>query len=216
MKIFKLSVLILLFPVMLFAAETFDLGKFLLDIENSDKAIENIGFDYSQEISFTLTKEKQTSAGQVSFMKPAGIYIKQLKPIEQTIISDGKKVWIYTPGYNQVISDNWKKWTKNSLIPDSLLNMNQNWPELKKNYTFSYAGTEGPDRILLLTPAKKGGWKITFWINSTNYSISKLILAAENIMITTRSYNYRINNTAMDKKIFKFSPPKGAEILKME
>ena len=216
MKILKLTLIILMFPALLLAAETFDLGKFLLDMENSEKAIQNISFDFSQEIVFTLTKEKQTSAGQVSFMKPGNIYVKQTKPIEQVIVSDGKKVWIYTPGYNQVISDNWKKWTKNSMIPDSLLNMNQNWPELKKNYIFSYAGMEGKDRILLLTPAKKGGWKISFWINEDNFSISRLLLSADNIRITTYSYNYKINNSAMDKKLFKFSPPKGAEILKMD
>lgn len=222
MRTLKLSAFILLFPAMLLApvlvsaAETFDLGRFLLAMEQSEKKVENISFDFTQEINFTLTGEKQSSSGQVSFMKPANILVKQLKPLEQSIISDGKKVWIYTPGYNQAISDDWKKWTKNSMIPDSLLNMNQNWAQLKKNYTFSYAGEEGKDRILLLTPGKKGGWKISFWVNSEDYSVSRMILAAENIQITTYSFNYKINNTAMDKKMFKFNPPKGAEVLKME
>ncbi|MFH1368779.1 MAG: outer membrane lipoprotein carrier protein LolA [Elusimicrobiota bacterium] len=213
-KVFIILIALFVYSIPVLA-EDFDLDKFLLDMENSEKTLENVKFDYTQEISFPLTGEKQISNGQVIFAKPSNIYIKQLKPLEQIIVSDGKKVWIYTPDYNQVITDNWKKWTKNSMIPDSLLNMKQNWTELKEKYSFAYADSEPDSRILLLTPKKKDIWKIKFWVNSKTYIVNKLILYAENISVATTSYNYKIN-TEIDKNIFKFKPPKGAEVLKME
>ena len=41
---------------------------------------------------------------------PDSIRIRQKNPVDQTIVTNGKKVWVYTPSYNQVIVDSWKKW----------------------------------------------------------------------------------------------------------
>lgn len=215
MKFIRTTILILLAACAHALAEDFNVNTFLAEMEKAENSVKNVKFDFNQEIAFTLSGEKQFSSGQVAFMKPAGIWIKQSKPIEQTIISDGKKVWIYTPEYNQVISDDWKKWSKNSMIPDSLLNVNQDLKSYKGKYVFSNGGLDGDKRLLLLTPVKKEAWTIKFWINTKDYSITKLVLSGENLSVTTVISNYKAN-TDMDKNLFRFNPPKGVEIMRME
>jgi outer membrane lipoprotein carrier protein len=211
-KTLLLCLALLTAPV--FGAGAFELDKFLTDMENAEKNITSVMFDYNQEINFTLTKEKQLNSGQAVFLKPSGVSITQTKPIKQTIISDGTKVWIYTPEYGQVIQDNWKKWTKNSLVPDSLVNMGQNWKDMRKKYTFTYIGSEDAGTVLTLTPKVKDLWKIKLWIDPKTFVVNRMTLTAENVAITTYAYNYQLNKP-LDKNMFKFKPPKGAEVMKM-
>src|SRR3989339_318446 len=105
-------------------------------IEKADEATNTFQFEFKQEISYLLTNETQANTGEVSFSKPHSLYLKQNKPVEQVIIANGKKVWIYTPGYKQVVEDTWKKWMNNSMVPASLINFGKGWGELKKKYTF--------------------------------------------------------------------------------
>ncbi len=186
-------------------------------VQAADKNITTLQFGYRQEISYTLTNEKQVNTGTVSFLKPDSLYLTQTKPLEQTIVADGKKVWIYTPSYKQVIEDDWKKWANNSMVPASLVNFGKGWDDLKKQYTFSYMGSEGTDYILSLTPAagkKNNLFEIMLWINSASGMPVRIVLKGENVSVTTQIMDQKINPT-LDKKIFKFTAPPGVESLKI-
>lgn len=213
-KLILLPALLLGAMAPLLAADAFNLDKFLADMENAEKSITSVSFDYHQEISFSLTREKQLNSGSALFQKPSGVKITQSKPIQQTIISDGSKVWVYTPEYGQVIQDSWKKWTKNSLVPDSLVNMGQNWKDLKKRYVFAYAGKEQAGTVLVLAPREKDVWKIKLWIDPETFVVNRMTLNGENVTITTFAYNYKLN-PPVEKDAFKFKPPKGVEVMKM-
>jgi len=210
-----LTFLILSIAAALLDADTFNLDKFLSDMEKSEKTVNSVSFGYTQEITFTLTNEKQDSAGEAVFLKPDNIRVKQLKPVQQTIITNGSKVWIFTPEYNQVIQDSWSKWTKNALIPESLVNMGQNWKELRQKYTFTYLAQEGQNQVLLLTGKADGSWKLKIWVDATTFVVNKMILSGENVAVTTLAFDYKFNDPAIDKALFDFKPPKGVEIMKM-
>ena len=132
-KILILAAAFALLPGAVIAAEL-TLDEVTAKMEEADKNVTSLEFAFTQEISYNLTKEKQTSGGNVSFMKPSSLYVKTNRPLEQEIISDGKKVWIYTPKYRQVIVDNWKKWTANSFVPVSIINFGKGWKDLRKRF----------------------------------------------------------------------------------
>jgi len=195
-------------------AEEASLDTILVKMEQAEQKIEAVQFDYQQDINYTLTGEKQTNSGQVIFQKPNNLYIKQLNPVPQMIIANGKKVWVYTPSYNQVATDSWQRWMKSSLVPASLLNLGQNWAEMKKNYAFTSLGTEGEDYLLLLSPKKKGAddWKMKLWIDSKEFIPHKASLLGGNISITTETKNYKVN-PQIDKNMFNFRPPPRTEVI---
>jgi outer membrane lipoprotein carrier protein len=183
-------------------------------MEKADAGIKNVQFEFTQEIVYPLTKEKQTNSGEVIFQKPNNLYLKQKNPLEQIIVSNGKKVWIYTPAYHQAVVDSWKKWTSSSMVPASVLNFGQSVPELKKRYTFTYKGLEDADYVILLTPKAKDSWQLTFWINSESFIPAKVSLSGDNVTVTTETRNYKLN-PAVDKKIFSFKAPAGVEVLNL-
>jgi len=197
---------------LVFAGEDIGLDELLSKMEARDKNINSVQFDFRQEIEYTLTGEKQESDGSVSFQKPDKIVIRQEQPVAQSIITDGSKVWVYTPSYNQVITDNWNKWIKSSAVPASLLNFGNDMNELKKNYSFAYAGVEENSYKLLLSPRNGGEWQLELWIDTATYVPLRTRLSGDTVAVTTRTENYQIN-PALSRTMFTFKPPKGTEVL---
>jgi outer membrane lipoprotein carrier protein len=183
-------------------------------MEEADRTVTAATFDFRQDIIYNLTKERQKNNGSVAFKKPNSLSVNQKTPLEQTIVTNGKKVWIYTPGYKQVLIDSWKKWTSSSMVPASLLNFGQNWGELRENYTFTYLGDENGEYLLLLAPKKKDRWQMKLWIEQKRFIPVRASLEGENITIETVIENYRIN-PPLDDALFNFQPPKDVEVLKM-
>jgi len=181
-------------------------------MEKAEANIQAVSFEFTQEIAYTVTREKQKNAGEVIFQKPANLYVKQKNPLEQIIISNGKKVWIYTPSYRQVLVDNWKKWMGSSLAPASLLNFGQNYRDLKSKYIFSFVGTEQGKYVLLLTPRSKEVWQLKLWIDADLLFPAKAALFGDSVTITTETLNYRLN-PPIDKKLFIFQAPSGVDVL---
>src|SRR5512137_2417397 len=78
---------------------TVTLSDILSRMEQAENTIAGVTFDFTEEITYTLTNEKQTMGGTVTFLKPRNVRLEQDRPMKQTIISDGNKVWIFTPSY---------------------------------------------------------------------------------------------------------------------
>lgn len=212
LRLKRCCIAVLLAAVSAGVAGAVTVDEVLARMEESERKITAVSFDFTQEISYTLTKEKQTNAGDAVYQKPNNLYLKQKSPLEQVIISNGKKVWIYTPTYKQVLVDTWKKWMQSSMVPSSMLNFGQNYDDLKKQYAITLAGTEEKAYVLLLTPRTKDGWQLKLWIDQDSLTPSKAVLFAENITITTNTLNYRIN-PQVDKSRFTFQAPPGVETL---
>ncbi|MFC1501698.1 outer membrane lipoprotein carrier protein LolA, partial [Elusimicrobiota bacterium] len=86
----------------LYSAEL-SLEEIMSEMDLCDEKIESVRFDFKQDIIYEITGETQTNSGAITLQRPSKFYIVQKKPVEQIIVSNGKKVWIYTPTYNQVL-----------------------------------------------------------------------------------------------------------------
>lgn len=206
------------------SADETKLEEILLKLEKNDQAIKNVRFNYFQDISYTLTRELQHVSGQMVFGKPDNFYLKQNKPIEQIIISNGKKVWIYTPAYRQVIVDRVQRWLNSGILPNSTVSLALNWKELRKKYTFEYLGEENGAYMLLLMPIKPdaGGksnslnnWKLKLWFDTKDLSPLRVDLIAESVSVITKITGYA-RDQDIDKKIFNFKTPEGVDVIKMK
>lgn len=179
-------------------------------MEEADKTVKSLEFDYRQEIVYNLTNEKNVNTGKVSFLKPDNIRLKQASPLEQTVITNGKKVWIYTPKYKQVIVDTWKKWTSNSLVPVSIINFGKEWKGLKARYEITSEGQDNGKYVLMFVPKDKGNYKMRFWVDPDNYIPVKIEILGNNVTITTEMKSKTVN-PELDKNFFKFKAPAGVE-----
>ena len=60
--------------------------------------------NFTQTVTSPDGAKKKTSSGRFEFSRPNRFRFAYLKPFEQTIVGDGRKVWIYDPDLNQVSS----------------------------------------------------------------------------------------------------------------
>jgi outer membrane lipoprotein carrier protein len=194
------------------AGDSMNLPRLLAAMEQADQAVTTGRFSFTQDVVYTLTGEKQRTSGTVAFKKPASVSLSQQEPVEQHIISDGKKVWIYTPSYKQVVQDTWKKWTANSMVPDTLFNFGQNLPELRGKYHFSYRGQDGDFYLLHLAPKAPEQWSITLWVSTATCMPVRVRMEGENIALVTEAKNVEIN-PSLDRTLFTFTPPPGIDVI---
>jgi chaperone LolA len=196
------------------AAAEMTAAQITAKMEETDKSVTGIQFEFTQEIAYNLTNEKQVNNGSVSFMKPENLNVKMKTPLEQEIITNGKKVWIYTPKYNQFIVDNWKKWAASSFVPESLINFSKEWKDLKSKYVISYEGSDAGKYVLLFKPIAKESFQMRFWIDEKDFVPVKILITGENVTIKTEMIN-RVLNPKLDKKIFVFNAPAGIDVMNL-
>jgi len=181
-------------------------------MEKADNAVNTASFNYIQETRYSLTGEKQTNSGSIVFQKPGRCYIRQVSPLEQVIVSDGKDVTVYTPSYRQAVKDTWNNLAKSMAVPVSLLNFGDKWDDSKRDYAFLYNGTEGNFYVVIMTPKKKDTWKIKLWVNISTFIPERTQLEAENVTLDVVSDNYMIN-PEINQNIFALKLPKDVDMI---
>lgn len=79
------------------ADATADLQRFVREVKSARA-------DFTQTVTAPDGGRQKTSSGRFEFMRPDRFRFVYLKPFEQTIVGDGRKVWIHDPDLNQVSS----------------------------------------------------------------------------------------------------------------
>jgi outer membrane lipoprotein carrier protein len=59
---------------------------------------------FTQTVTSADGKRRRTSSGEFAFARPNRFRFAYRKPFEQTLVSDGQKVWMHDPDLNQVSS----------------------------------------------------------------------------------------------------------------
>jgi outer membrane lipoprotein carrier protein len=59
---------------------------------------------FTQTVTSADGKRRRTSSGEFAFARPDRFRFVYRKPFEQTLVSDGKEVWMHDPDLNQVSS----------------------------------------------------------------------------------------------------------------
>lgn len=193
----------------------------LLDkISLKDTQILNMKFNFSQEIEISLTKEKYKILGSVVYKKPDKIYL-QTQPVEKTflpeqlLISDGKKVWIYTPKYKQVIVEKWKSLSKYGFVPEEIFDYVDSVNKLNKHYELEFLGKIDNSFHLSLKPKKRKEIKINFYISPVTYLPEKTELLADTVKVITEIKDVEINTEIKDE-FFHFHPPEDVNVLSLD
>lgn len=208
----------------LFSLPTFSFGltlnELLEKIDQKDKEIVDLKFNFSQSVKIPLTKEEYKISGQVVHKKPGKLYLRILpqekSPFpEQLVFSDGKKVWIYTPLYKRVIVEKWSALSKYQFVPEGIFNFVDSVKELKKNYELKLLEGESDSFLLSLVPRKRKNIEIRFWILNKSFLPKKTELSAETVTIITEIKDIEIN-TNPKEEIFHFEPPPDVEILSLD
>lgn len=194
------------------------LGDVLDNMQIRENEIKSLNFEFKQEIRFSGVSSVSLIEGQAYFQKPKKLRIVKKTPLEQFTITDGKKMWVYTPSYKQVWEGSWQGWLKGAALPKGLVPFGDFAQDLRDNFDLSIktADSSNPSVIMLKAVPKDQSqdFSIELFISTTDWVPIQTIYVSETARIETILDNIAINNPiAADN--FTFKPPKGTEIIQL-
>lgn len=142
----------------------------------------------------------ETYTGSFKYMNPGKIYIKFSSPAGKTIVSNGKSLWVYTPGSNICG------------VQDLAGGGSGGIAAFTTGY-FAIVTAQGPGGYTIkLKNNDKSFSEIILMVDST-FFLRKAILRSKD----GGSYNFSISNistAAVIPSIFDFNVPSGAQVVK--
>ncbi|MEE9225032.1 MAG: outer membrane lipoprotein chaperone LolA [Bacteroidota bacterium] len=194
-----------------FAGEDLSAGDVLKKLRKRYEGIVDARVEFFQSTKFSLSRVQQTSEGTV-YMKKGPKYRVQTE--QQTIVTDGKTVWSYSPVTNQVLIDHYVE-TPRSFSPEKFLfraPTDYSATTLRKQKLSS-----GMSYVLKLVPKSDDSFiqSLKLWVEDKTWLIRKVELLDQNETKTTYEVRNIVINRGIDDGKFRFVVPAGVEVVDM-
>lgn len=181
----------------------------------SDKLRNFIVSSHSGQANFTQVvqdkkgKKIQSASGTMQFVRPGKFRWVYQKPYEQIIVGDGAKFWLYDVDLNQVTVKKLDAALGSS--PAALLSGNN---EIEQAFVLQDSGTrDGLDWLEAKAKTPDTGFeKISMAFNEQGELVVMELRDAFGLNTVLRFSKMQIN-PKLSPQLFKFVPPKGADVL---
>ena len=165
--------------------------------------------NFTQEVIDQNGKLIQSASGTMQFQRPGKFRWSYKKPYEQLIVGDGAKFWLYDADLNQVTVKKLDAALGSS--PAALLSGKN---EIERDFILKEGGNREGFEWLHATPKGQDSsfGKIKMAFNSR----SELVVMELNDMLgnkTVLRFSAMQSNPKFSEQQFKFTPPKGADVL---
>ncbi|MCX6137710.1 MAG: outer membrane lipoprotein chaperone LolA [Ignavibacteriales bacterium] len=161
--------------------------------------------DFTQTVKFKYTKTEQKFAGTAR-MKKGNRY--RVESQQQTLVTDGKIVWVYSPVNKQVVVDAYKE-NAQTFSPEKFIF------GLPKNYTAAFVG-EKKSGVHVLKLAPRSGTNafiksLKVWVSETDWTVQRVEIIDGNEMQTIYTVQNFHRNPGLSDALFSFVAPPGVE-----
>jgi len=198
-----------------FSSETKDV---LNNIENSYSGINDISFNFTQKLTIKISGETETISGNAAFKKPDKFRITNKKPREQTIVCDGKKMYLYSKKLNQVTVE--EPGSQGQMLPRQFFDFSSVISDLTGGYDISIEKEDTDYFILSCTPkgekripeSASNNSKMKLWISKEKYLLKQMETSTD-ATVTEISVSKIKTNNNIGESLFKFKIPKGADVV---
>jgi len=164
--------------------------------------------EFEQKIFDRNRRLLQESRGVLAFSRPGKFRWTYVKPYAQLIVGDGSKVWIYDEDLKQVTVRKLDQALGST--PAALLAGNT---EAMRAFNLSDQGTKGGLEWLEALPRDKEGnfERIRMGFGSSGLEVMELLDSFG--QTTVLKFTSLQRNPRLDPGLFRFSPPKGADVI---
>jgi outer membrane lipoprotein carrier protein len=178
--------------------------------------------DFSQFVRMEGSDTVQQVEGDVLFKKPDLMRLTHKLPEKQTVVSDGKWLWVYRPGTNQVIQKSLEDWRKGEPLAKGLLDFGRS-ADLLKRYTAAVSTVSAPGAdgyrtfVVTLTPKPEehatgdADFTLALKASTKNFFPYEATLRVGRASIRSAFENVKIGPEFPDDT-FRFTPPAGADV----
>lgn len=153
-------------------------------------------------------KTLQQATGTMQFSRPGKFRWEYDKPIEQTIVSDGSRVWLYDKDLNQVTVRRLDRALGSS--PAALLAGSN---EIEKSYTLAgMGGKDGLDWLEAMPKAQDTAFeRVRMGFGKSGLEVMEL--RDQFGQTTVIKFSAIERNARIPPEVFRFAPPKGADVI---
>ncbi len=162
---------------------------------------------FTQTVTAPDGAKKRSSSGSFEFLRPNRFRFVYAKPLEQTIVSDGQKVWIYDADLNQVSIRKFSAVL--GATPAALLAGGS----LDKDFDVSNQPSEGGLEWLLALPKVKDGAFQSVRIGFKAKTLAVVEITDSFGQRSTLQFSQMQSNAVIAADAFKFTPPAGADVI---
>lgn len=167
---------------------------------------DGISGSFSQTVK--SKKKSQTTHGSFQILRPGLFKWEYTKPYKQTIVGDGKTIWLYDVDLAQVT-----KSPQDQTIGDSPAAILSNKAALDSSYTLKEDGSAGGIDYVLASPKKNNAGYQYIRIGFKGDNLAAMQLKDSFGNETTISFNNLNTKPKLARSQFKFTPPKGVDVL---
>jgi len=178
-----------------------------------DAELESLKADFTQEVDFREAGMKQVIDGNLRYVRPNLLRIEHVKPARQIVVTDKQDIWIYKPEDRQAVKTRWDAWRRTQDQNFSGILDFGNYTELTaRNSAAVSGGADGRPYKVTFKPRSGAAYSLTLTLSATDYFPAEAELAVGSTVIRTKLTNVQ-RNAETDKALFKFTPPKGTEVI---
>lgn len=163
--------------------------------------------------NFTQTvkakKKTSSSSGSFQILRPGLFKWDYSKPYQQTIVGDGKHIWLYDVELKQVTQSN-----QDQTIGDSPAAILSNKAALDSSYTLAEDGSSNGIDYVLAKPKKASAGYQFIRIGFKGDSLATMELKDSFGNQTSISFSQLNTKPNLSRSTFQFTPPKGVDVLK--
>ena len=202
LKLFFVFSLALVLPLTAHAAATDKLKNFIASTHSGQA-------DFTQAVLDKSGKKIQSASGTMQFVRPGKFRWVYQKPYEQLIVGDGEKFWLHDVELNQVTVKKLDAALGSS--PAALLSGNN---EIERSFVLKDSGDRDGLERLQATPRTQDSSfeKILMAFNAQSELVIMELYDAFGQKTVLRFSNLQ-RNPQLSPQLFKFVPPKGADVL---
>ncbi len=191
------------------AAAPEDLNTLLAHLQHHYQQTNSFSASFKETIA-RVGAPPQERSGRVDYLKPGRVRFEFGDPQPETIVSDGKLLYDYDPGLNQVMETPLKNAIKTQAVAAFLLGAGN----VERDFKASRPVSPADDGLIhvLLTP-KRGGDPIDLGLEPHTLNIASLRLADALGNVTKISFSDIDINAAIESSRFAFKTPAGADVV---
>ena len=199
----------MLFGFMLFAGSLSAHAGAIDKLKNFVAATHSAQADFTQEVLGKNNKRLQYATGTMQFERPSKFRWTYLKPYEQLIVGDGQKFWLHDVELNQVTVKKMDAALGSS--PAALLSGSN---EIERSFVLKDSGQQDGLQWLQAQPKSKDTSfeKIRMAFNAQSELVIMELFDSFGHKTVLRFSNMQ-RNPQLAPQLFKFVPPKGADVL---
>jgi len=194
--------LFFVFPLSAYAGATDKLKNFITSTHSAQA-------NFTQEVRDKSGKRIQSASGTMQFVRPGKFRWVYQKPFEQLIVGDGEKFWLHDVELNQVTVKKIDAALGSS--PAALLSGSN---EIERDFQLKDIGTKDNLEWLQATPRAQDT-SFEKVLMAFNAQSELMVMELQDVFghTTVLRFSKLKRNPQLSPQLFKFMPPKGADVL---